>query len=531
MIKSAVYLSLFLSFLICDINTASAQRGNIKNDIFWDTKDGQPIYSQGGGIFRFADPETGVKKYYWYGVHYAEAESYRNTSFITQHSSTFQSVSCYSSTDLVNWTVEKDVLTKGEISTHGKIGWIGRLGVTYIQSLNKYALFVQHSGHVLITVSDSPVGPFTWHQEISMEQMIGTTNTGDQTVFTDEDTGKSYLIYSYGKGRNKIYVSEIGVKDGKVNLLDCAQVYKGEGREGNCMFKYNNRYYMCASNLYGWDASYAYYLVADNIRGPYKPANDMQVMNGCADDYAHVTQTGFFVTIKGSKKETVIFCGDRWADFAGNGLGYNQWCPLSFNGKTPYFNSLSSWDLDAKTGEWKVSVDNNYVKNSSFEADRKAIPSTVKPVQSQLTGWVTTIIEGNKIEVGGANSPVLNYMNSESDRKVVIGEMSLNISDKVSFKRKVWQVITLSPNVSLKDGLYTLSAKVKNSNGFNRLEMYAESGGSALKHSISNENTIWQTITLTNIPIKAGEIEIGFMAEGTANAFCYVDDISLVKNP
>ena len=37
----------------------------------------------------------------------------------------------------------------------------------------------------------------------------GTSNTGDQTVFTDSDTGKSYLVYSYGVGRGTIWLSEI----------------------------------------------------------------------------------------------------------------------------------------------------------------------------------------------------------------------------------------------------------------------------------------------------------------------------------
>ena len=50
------------------------------------------------------------------------------------------------------------------------------------------------------------------------------------------------------------------------------------------------------------------------------PINTMAVMDGCADDYCHVTQTGFFYTVKGSSKETVIFCGDRWSDFADNGI-------------------------------------------------------------------------------------------------------------------------------------------------------------------------------------------------------------------
>ncbi|MEP7094652.1 MAG: family 43 glycosylhydrolase, partial [Flavobacterium sp.] len=295
------FLMLVFIFFTSIINV-NAQTDNIKNDIFWKTKDGQPINSQGGGIFKFADPVTGIKKYYWYGVHYEEADSYRNAPFITQKNATFKSVTCYSSTDLVNWTFERDVVSKDEVNKSGRT-WVGRLGVAYIKELKKYAMFVQHDKEVLITVSDSPTGQFTWHQKINMEQMIGTSNTGDQTVFTDEDTGKSYLIYSYGRGRNKIYVSEIGVKDGKVNFLDCTQVFKGESREGNCMFKYQNKYYMFASNIYGWDASYAYYLIADDIRGPYLPANEMLVMNGASEDFAHISQTGFFFSVKGNKQE------------------------------------------------------------------------------------------------------------------------------------------------------------------------------------------------------------------------------------
>lgn len=529
--KFSIHLSPILVLLLLGVSglqTTQAQQRNIKNDVFWNTEDDRPIYSQGGGIFKFANPATGEKKYYWYGVHYKEAELYLRNPSITQAKSNFEAVTCYSSTDLVNWKFENNVLTAEEVNKPNKT-WVGRLGVAYIKALNKYALIVQHGNKVLITTSDSPTGQFTWHQEISMEEMIGTSNTGDQTVFTDEDSGKSYLIYSYGRGRNKIYVSEIGVKDGKVNLLDCTEVFKGESREGNCLFKYKNRYYMCASNIYGWDASHAYYLVADNIRGPYLPANNMQIMNGAAEDYAHVSQTGFFYTIKGTEQETVVYCGDRWANFAGNGLGYNQWCPISFEGKIPYFNSLSSWNLDIETGKWTVAADNNYVKNGSFEADRRRIPSSAKPVQEQLTGWTTQVLEGNKISLDSIKSPSLNFFNTENDRKQVIGEKSLQFSDQVNFKRKTFQVIGSSPFVKLEDGLYTLSAKIKNSDGFNLLEMYASSVGAMFQSRIKTANPNWQTITLTEIPVKSGKVEIGFVAEGNANAFCYVDDVILTR--
>jgi hypothetical protein len=528
MIKKKGILQIALNvILILTVFKGTSQYLNIKNDVFWETTDQKPIYSQGGGIFKFTDPSSGVKKYFWYGVKYKEADVYRHNPAVTLATSTFESVTCYSSSDLVNWKFEGDVLSKETTNPNGKT-WAGRLGVVYIQELKKYAMFIQHDKEVLICLADSPVGEFQWHQKINMQKMIGTSNTGDQTVFTDEDSGKSYLIYSYGNGRNKIYVSEIGIKDGKVGLLDCTEVFKGESREGNCMFKYNNKYYMIASNIYGWDASFAYYLVADNIRGPYLPVNEMQVMKGADQDFAHVSQTGFFVSVKGTNQETIVFCGDRWSDFAGNGLGYNQWCPLSFNGDVPYFNSLSSWDLEEKTGNWRAAKDNNYALNGSFEADRRHIPSPVKPVQIQLTGWFSEVVYGNKLSLDSI-SPVLNHFNTEEERKIVIGEKSLQISDNVDYKRKTFQVLSSTPFVKLADGNYKLSAKVKNTNNFTNLEMYGLSGNKKYSFKIDKENSSWKVITIQNIVVKGGKVEIGFMAEGKAGSSCYVDDIVFIK--
>ncbi|UKM63856.1 family 43 glycosylhydrolase [Flavobacteriaceae bacterium GSB9] len=531
MIKRKTILSGFsVVLLLVSVNCSLfAQLNKIKNDQFWNTVDGKPIYSQGGGIFKFNDPFTGKEKYYWYGVHYEEAELYRENPAITHERNHFVAVSCYSSTDLVNWTFENNVLVKEEVENQGRTGWLGRMGVVHVPELKQYALFIQHNNSVLIALSDSPVGNFKKHNRLDMTDRIGTPNTGDQTVFTDYDTGKSYLVYSYGRGRNKIYISEIGVKDGMVNLLDCTQVFRGKGREGNCMFKYRGKYYLYASNLYGWDSSYAYYLVADDIRGPYTPTNKMLITPGSMDDYSHITQTGFFVNVKGSKQETVIFCGDRWADFAGNGLGYNQWCPLSFDDEMPYFNSLNAWKLNETTGEWTVSNDNNYVKNPSFEADRRHIPSPVKPIKEQLLAWHSQVLQGNVIVIEDDSSPVLNHFNTESDRKYVIGEKSLNISDSIDFKRKVYQIIESSPYVTLPDGTYHLSAKIRSQGGFNKLEMYAESGG--IKNNKSIDDTVgnWSTISLRNIPVKNGKIEIGFYADAKAHSSCQIDDVILIR--
>jgi len=157
------------------------------------------------------------------------------------------------------------------------------------------------------------------------------------------------------------------------------------------------------------------------------------------------------------------------------------------------------------------------------------MPSPEKPVQTRLLGWETKVIEGTEISLDSL-SPVLNHANTEEDRKLVIGERSLNMSDRVVFIRKVHQRVDSSPYVKFENGNYTLTAKVKNSGDFHQLEMYANSGGKRFNISVEEENTTWKTISIEKVKVKDNEVEIGFLADGSAGAYCLVDDVSLVKN-
>jgi hypothetical protein len=56
------------------------------------------------------------------------------------------------------------------------------------------------------------------------------------------------------------------------------------------------------------------------------------------------------------------------------------------------------------------------------------------------------------------------------------------------------------------------------------------SNGKSRSCTINAENTSWKTITIEKILVKAGKVEIGFLAEGRANAFCYVDDVTFLKS-
>jgi hypothetical protein len=174
--------------------------------------------------------------------------------------------------------------------------------------------------------------------------------------------------------------------------------------------------------------------------------------------------------------------------------------------------------------------ENYFVRNGSFEADRRYIPSEVKPIQEHLKGWFTKVYAGNDVVIGSDKSPVLNYFNTQKDRETVVGEKSLNLSDVLPFTRKVFQIIEPTPFVTMPDGRYTLTAKVRRSGSFDQLEMYAESGGVRTSVEILKSMSDWTTVVLPDIKVRGGKAEVGFWAVGDAGAQCLVDDVSLVKS-
>ena len=457
----------------------------INNDCFWKDTSGKNIYSQGGGIFKFGDT------YYWYGVHYKGAETYAANPSKKNNDYTFVSVTCYSSKDLVNWKFENDVLTPKSKGWNWAY-WVGRLGVAYCPKSKQYVLVTQYNDSCLFASCSSPTGNFEVKNVQDQIPNVLKQGTGDQTVFVDDD-GQAYLICSNKGGRGHQYVAKLRSSD-YLAAEPAVEVAKGSGREGNCMFKYKGKYYFCASDLHGWNSSHSYYMVADNIYGPY---TKWDVMEGTDEDFSHVTQTGFFYTIKGSKQETVLFCGDRWSDFAGNGLGYNQWVPLTVNGNHVKFNSLSQFELNAETGEWKVGEKNNYILNPTFEADRVS--------QQTLAGWKASGT-GNSNKSGGHTG---NWCAQQW-------------SDK-AYKA------TLTQDVTLPNGTYSFKGYVKSTGGQNSAVVYVRGAGQDKIVNVNKKMNDWTEIKIDGINVDKGTVQIGIYSDANAGNWLMVDDLSLVR--
>jgi hypothetical protein len=262
------------------------------------------------------------------------------------------------------------------------------------------------------------------------------------------------------------------------------RVFAGAGREGNAMFKYGGRYYLCSSDLHGWNASHSYYISATDIMGPYGAEG---VIGNTDSDFSHVTQTGLFITVAGSEQSTVIFGGDRWSDFAGNGLGYNQWMPLTFDGTQPIMQSMSEWSIDVSTGAFSVGPGNNYALNPSFEADR--VSMTVP------AGWKSS----NGTNVTGGHT----------------GHWSWQLTGTASLA----QTISELPN-----GTYTLSAWIKSSASGGQL--YAKGFGGSDKTGAIPAASAWTQLSVEDITVSNGQCEIGISGSGSTVT---VDDFTLIK--
>jgi len=492
----------------------------ITNDSFWHDTDGKPIYSQSGGMYDFVDPETGNYKHYWYGIRYGGAEEYYNdpTKTASTDHNDFVAITLYSSMDLANWKFEGNMIERKDV---GK-DYIGRMGVAYLGEIGKYAMVLQYHernnvkiDEILIMMSDSPTGPFTQHRIIDLPGEVGGIYTGDQTVFGDDD-GTFYLIASkedrreigyilqiaWDAEKEEVYFANPRNPDNPRDFTELPLVYKDVEVEGNCMFRYEGKYYNTGSHLHGWNASAAQYQVTDgNIVSSYRPSQTSTYnMLNSEKDYSHVSQAGFYYVLKGTKQTTVIFAGDRWANMCDNGTGYNQWVPLTINGEVITFNSLSQWMLNPKTGEWKVAEGNNYVLNGAFEADRVVVPNVV--------GWK---YDGTAIT------------NQASSISKAGGKYHMAFTQATGpFTAGVSQEIEL-PN-----GVYTLRGKVRASAGFSDAtlaQLYA--GGTPV--DLKSTGTDWADVVSEDVTVVNGRITVGVKVEGVPGGqWLNIDDITLV---
>lgn len=335
----------------------------------WFDTSGNIINAHGGGILEHEGT------YYWYGEHKGE---HSNSALV--------GVTCYSSTDLMNWKNEgiafhvsddpDSPVTRGCILERPKVIRCAKTGkyVMYFHLELKGKGYA--AANVGIAVADNPKGPFTfvrngrvnagiWAENMTDEQR--TSRKGikgleswskewveviadgfynrydhdkgqmarDMTLYVDDD-GKAYHIFASEENMT-LQIAELTDDylsyTGRYVRVDAA----GQN-EAPTIFKKDGRYYMITSGCTGWSPNAARLLTADSIFGQWTRHD-----NPCRGKDADLTfhSQGTFILPVGN---SLIFMADRWNP--DNPIdGRYVWLPIEWEGDMPVLHFQKRWEL------------------------------------------------------------------------------------------------------------------------------------------------------------------------------------------
>lgn len=307
--------------------------------VFLDTC-GNPINAHGGG-FLFHN-ET----YYWYG------EIKTGITYLPRQNADWGGtrvdlvgISCYKSSDLLNWEYLGNVLPSStnddeddDDLSRGKVA--ERPKVVYNIKTGKFVMWLHvdnmdyRKANCGVATSDSPDGPFEY---ISSFRTDGGQMCRDLTIFVDDDT-RAYL-FSSSEDNSAMHVSEL-TDDYLSTTGIYTRIFVGRYMEAPTVFKRDGRYYFIGSGSTAWQPNAARSAVAaSSIWGPW-----VELGNPCRGEGANTTfhsQPTYILPV-GNR---FIFAADRWN---GNNLSDSRyvWLPLSFDGFTghPIVRWYDEWN-------------------------------------------------------------------------------------------------------------------------------------------------------------------------------------------
>ncbi|MTK52977.1 family 43 glycosylhydrolase [Paludibacter sp.] len=260
-----------------------AKRSAIENGKdLTDTK-GNVINAHGGGFLKVGN------YFYWIGEN--------------RHDDVL--VSCYRSTDLLNWEFRGDLLTRQSNPELADAN-IERPKVIYNARTKQFVMWMHYEkrsdyslARAAVAVSNDIEKPFTYKRSF---RPFGNMSR-DCTLFLDDD-GSAYFFSSARENYDMMmYLLTDDFLDVKEQV---ATLWPGGHREAPAVMKRNGFYFMITSGCTGWAPNQAKYAVAKSIRGPWSELTNI------GDATTYHSQSTYILPIIGKKSTSYLYVGDRW---------------------------------------------------------------------------------------------------------------------------------------------------------------------------------------------------------------------------
>ncbi|HMR19645.1 MAG TPA: family 43 glycosylhydrolase, partial [Sphingobacterium sp.] len=268
-----------------------------------------------------------------------EGKYYLFGEYKTDSVNTFIGFSCYSSTDLVNWTFERLALPMQKSGPLGPDRIGERVKVMKSSATGEYVMYMHtddkryRDPQVGYATSKTINGEYTFQGPLLYEGK--PIRKWDMGTFQDHD-GTGYLLVHHGD----IYRLSDDFRSAEKKV---ASGISGSG-ESPAMFKRKDTYYLLSSSLTSWERNDNIYHTATKIEGPWTK----QGLFCPEGTLTHNSQCSFVLSVKRERDTLYMYMGDRWS-FPKQGQAATQvWLPLQAHGtelRIPTY--WEAWDFQA----------------------------------------------------------------------------------------------------------------------------------------------------------------------------------------
>ena len=291
--------------------------GAVETDI-----NGNPLNAHGGGFLK-------VGKFYY---------------LIGENRQKNVLVSCYRSTDLINWEFRGDLITRSSDPELANAN-IERPKVIYNELTKKYVMWMHYEvrsnyglARAAVATSDDIEKPFKYINSFRpLDNM-----SRDCNLYKDTND-KAYFISSTRENRDmnlyELTNDYLGIK------LKVGTFWIDAQREAPVIMKRGNYYFIMTSFCTGWEPNQAKYAYSKSLWGPWSGLKNI----GSPTTYN--TQPAFILPIQGKKTTNYLYVGDRW-DPSQYSNSRSVYLPLTFlNDSTMKMDWVKKITPDLVSGE------------------------------------------------------------------------------------------------------------------------------------------------------------------------------------